>query len=619
MDEEKTKDYKEELDQINEEETPVDEEKNIEEEIEQAEEKIKKNNKKLILVIITAVLLIACIVCVVLLIKSRKENKENTPEVAKIVRPGENEDYTILKQSYFNVTCKQTSKGEKYKKLYKGLLIDCVFGYELNSNQKVSELYFDLGNSANVKLNNVKNNSGHELLNEKNTYKLISKNPESALGGDIHFFYEVLNDEDETGYVEVSDVVFKDDNNKYYKAINSIETFPPEYDDKIYIYKDSYDEEEEGKVYYYSSRVKLEDAELFDTFQCKSETCESKAEVNNYFLIHDEDLIVYDTVKKTSNTLKLKDDVKINDYFYEIMLNPKGIIYGVAFKKEYVSAYDCERNQYVCVNTGLSGYEIGYYSMKLNRFTIDLDYGFIGSSAFNGYDVALMLKKDNQFGIFSYEDDNMMLELTDKYKSIDYDDNTEAIMLEVYDEANKTYYFEYFDPKYSQFTLDTDNLQKFDSSTLYYTTAFNQDGIMVTMLFDSKGNPLKNLPYAVSDKLLSVSDKIIIKNDLYEVYDLTGKRLYVSEYDPKYVLAYTESYIVTEKDFVIELLDSNGKFLVDVRESKAGVTFVSATEKEKGVLELIIKDASITEEGKNAYKYIIEYNKPFQTETIFVE
>ena len=652
MDDEKTKDYHEELDQIDEEdleETENDEEETeeniedtnneeIEEDIEQnndeeevikevEEEKIEdeiekkpKIHKKIILIIITILLLIACAVCVFIIIRDNKGENDKTPEISKIERPSSDEEYTILKQSYFSVVCKETSKGEKYKKLYKGLIIDCVFGYELNSNQKVSELYFDLGNSANVKLNNTKNNSDANILNEEKTYKITPKNPDSVLS-DIHFYYEVLNDTDETGYVEITNIVFKDDNGKYYKVINSIETFPPEYDDKLYIYKDTYDDEdEEGQVYYYSSKVKYTDQELFDTFQCKSESCETKTESNTDFLIYDDDLILYNTIKKTSVTLKLKDDIKINDYSYELMLNPKGIVYGVAFKKNYTSAYDCTKNQYVCVNTGLSGYEIGYYSMALNTFTIDLDYGFIGSSAFNGYDVALMLKKGDQFGIFSYEDDNMMLELSDRYKSIEFDDETETIMLEVYDEENDNYYFEFYDPKYSQFKVDTDLLSQYENSNIYYTTAYNNEGISVTMLFDSNGKQIKNLPYVLSDKLIYVSDKIVVSdNNLYKVYDEKGNPLYISNYNPKNVLAYTASFIVATANNKIVLGDTKGKELANIKDITDSVSFVSAEEKEEGILTLIIKDTSITEENKNAYKYTIEINKPFVTETIYVE
>ena len=622
----KTKDYTEEYEKNDEEIEEEAEEygKNDEEIEEEAEEKQKdkkpkKNIKIIILIIITSILVVACIICFVLMkINNKKNNNQNTIEEAKIVRPSENEKYIPLKQNYFNISCKHTKTGEKYKTLSKGLIIDCVFGYGVNSNQKVSELYFDLNNSANVKLKEYKNDSDAKLINDKNTYKLTANTPDSVLVNGIHFYYEVLNDTDDVGYVEVANIVFKDDNNKYYKVVNSIESFPPEYDDKLYIYKDTY-EDEDLKVYYYSSKTKYTDQELVDTFQCKSEACESVAEANSYFLINDEGLLIYDTIKKTSNTLKISNDVKLEDYTYELMLNPKGKIYGVMFKKNYQSDLDCEMNEYVCINTGLSGYEIGYYSMELNNFSIALDYGFIGSSAFNGYDVALMLKKDDSFGIFSYENDNMMIELSNKYKSIDYDDDIDAIMLEVYDKTNKNYYFEYYDPRYAQFVVDTDNLDKFESSSIYYTTAYNNEGKRVTMLFDSKGNQLKKLPYVLSDKLVSVSDKIVVKNEVYEVYDLKGNKLYQSEYDPANVLAYTESYTVINKDNYIALLDSKGKDLVNVKQLVSGVKFISAEEKEKGVLILIIKDAAITEEGKNAYKYIIEYNKPFQTETIFVE
>ena len=53
----------------------------------------------------------------------------------------------------------------------------------------------------------------------------------------INFYYEITDESENTGFIETRDVIFKDDNNKYYKALNGLTTFPVEYDDKIYIYK----------------------------------------------------------------------------------------------------------------------------------------------------------------------------------------------------------------------------------------------------------------------------------------------------------------------------------------------------------------------------------------------
>jgi len=621
---EKTKDYKEEFEnneELNDEEIDYQNEN-----INNNDEKPKKNIKKIILITITIILIIVCIVCSIILLKKNKEQKNNTdkndtPQEVVITRPDESLDYTIIKQSTFLMNCKNTSKGEKYKKLTKGLLIDCVFGYEVNTNQKVSELYFDLNNSANVKLVSTNNTSDYELLNTEKTYKLSSSKPDSVLKDSIHFYFEVLNDTDETGYVEISDIIFKDDNNKYYKVLNSIETFPPEYDDKLYIYKETY--EDDDSVYYYSSKVKYTDdesnVELVDTFQCQNESCESKSEVNNYFLINDEKLILYNTLDKTSTTLNVPNDLKVDDYTYEIMLNKKNKIYGIAFKKNYVSAYDCDSNEYVCLNTGLSGYDIAYYSMALNNFSISLDYGFIGSSVYDDYDIALLLKKEDKIGVFSYEDDNMMLELSSKYKAAEYDSDTGSIMLEVYDNKNKNYYFEFFNPKYSSFVVDTNNLQKYDSSPIYYKIAYNRNGDRVTMFFDEKGVQLKKLPYVLSNKVLSVTDKIVINDELYKVYDLKGNLLYTSKYDVKDTLAYTKSYLIVNNENKIKLLNKDGEDIINIKDINDGVEFISASENENGVLTVIIKDSAITEEGKNAYKYTIETNKPFAIETINIQ
>ncbi len=625
MDKEKTKDYTEEFEG----EKEIQESEEVNDiDVEQIDETREsrhhhhhhhhhKDKKKIILIIITIILVIAAIGCILYLTKHKKQNDNNKPDnTPKIVRPSDDIEYVVLKQNYFSMSCKKTRSGDKIKKLSKGMIIECEFGYELSSNQKLTELYFDINNSSNIKLANIRNNSKFELTNENKTYMLIPDEPTSTLDKLIKFDYEVLNDDD-TAYIELNNVVFKDVNNKYYKVINSIETFPVEYDDKIYIYKATY--EEDDTVYYYSSKTKNTEDTLFDTFQCQNEDCMTLAESTSNFLIKDDGLLVYNSERKTSQALKLKDDFKLDGYSYEMMSNQKGSLYGIMFKKNYQSQYECGNSDSICINKGLSGYEMGYYSLKANMFTIDPSLNIIGAGAYQDYDLAILLKKDNTFGVFSLEDDDMVIKFSDKYKSIDFDDYTSSIVLEVYDDKNGEYYFEYFDPITSSYTIKTDNLRKFDNSTIYYATEYNRDKKEVTMLFDSKGNPIKNMPYVLTKKLVKVNSKIIIDATVnYVVYDLNGNYLYETGYADEFILGYTKNYLIAaSEDSKLQLLDNKGKFILDIRDLNDGNKFVSVNEEDGSVI-VVIKDSSITEENKNAYQYTIKNKEIIDTQTIQV-
>ena len=609
---EKTKDYEEEYKVLEEENKEY---------IESEHHHHRNNKKKVILIVITILLFLICIGCIVYLLLKDK-NSDEKPEIptqtTQIQRPSNNIEYTVLKQNNIGMNCKKTKQGDKYKKLSKGMIIDCNFGYEANANSKITELYFDLNASSNIKLKDIKNNSGYKLVNDENTYLLTFDSPQSVLDNVIHFYYEVIND-DKTGFVEVNNIIFKDSNDLYYKVLNNIETFPPEYDDKIYIYESTYDESDE--VFYYSSKTVDSEQKLFDTFQCQNDTCETIAESSHYFLINDNKLVLYDSFKKTTVTIDTPEELKIDDYSYELMHNAKGNIYGVALKRNYKSAFDCNNLDGVCVNKGLSGYEIGYYSLKEKRFTIDPDLKIIGSSAYQEYDYAIMLKKGNTYGVYSLEDDKMVVEFTDKIKAMDFDYFSSSITMELYDEANDEYYFTYYDPVGNTNTLKTSNLIKFEDSTIYYLEDINHLAKEVTMLFDKNGNQLKKMPYVLKKDLVAVNNNIIINSVLegYLHYDLDGNYLFKTGYYHTYILDYSKNYILAKSELnKLEVLDNNGKIVTELDELNDKVTYVSSKEFDNTLL-VIVKDTNITEEGKNAKQYTIKDGKLDNTELIFVE
>lgn len=594
-------------------EEPVVEEETPKEEPIVEEKKRDKRKTAVIIIEVTVILMLIGLILYFFVLKEKpnKTNEVTEPTTKQIARPSSDIEYVPVKQSTFELVCNRTKDGQKIKTLKKGMIIECVF--EFNTSQRVSELYFDLAESKNIKFSSYKNESGYTIESDGKTYKLTTYEPLTIMDKGINFYYEVTDESEKTGYIEIKDIIFKDDNNKYYKALNNMTTFPVEYDDKIYIYKATYDED----VYYYYRKTNTdmddyddEDSVLIDTFQCESEECDAVASVSNYFLIYDTQLIVYDPLKKTTRKIKLDDDIKIDDYEYELILGNKNNVLGVLFQEDYVNNYVCN-NDSGCYENGLSGYKCGYYSFNTNSFTIALDYGWIGKPEYNEYDRVLLLQKDGKIGAFSYEDDDMMLTESEEYYSASYIDDLNAIALEVKN-ADGSYYYKYFDLDTKSFKLNTKRLQKFEDANIFYTTKTNRQSLGLTMLFNSKGESLKNLPYLVTSTIQSVTDKITTFADgYYKIYELDGTFVYTSSYTPDKIIDRVK--IEDTVDSLI-ILDIDGKYaletgvnkyqaICDNTETNEYVKTIAYAEQD--MVEVYVKDSSVTEEGMNGYKYVL--------------
>ena len=573
-----------------------------------------KSKKKTILIIVGVVLALLIIGLCLYFFVFKKDKPTKPVEEEKpvaIERPSQDEEYTPIKQSAFGLTCQKTNKGDKITKLTKKMVIDCELEFEVS--QVVKDVYFDLGNSSNLKLKEYKNETDNKLETDGTTYKLTINKPTSVMTGGIHFYYEVLNEDEATGYSEVKNIVFKDEHDKYYKVLNSMTSFPPEYNDKIYVYKQEYDDED-MEVYYYATKYKYdndEDAVLYDTFQCKNETCTVLTTYNTYVLINDDSYFIYDANKKTSTKIKVPDKFVADELDAEIMINKNDKPCGILYKGEWIEFDDAP----------VDGRKVAYYSLSTNSFTIDYDEDIYGETAFDGYDVALLVSKGDKVGIFSYEEDDMIVAFTNKYKAVGFDYNTNYVTFEKYDITNSEYYFEYYNPKTKAFKVDVKNLQKFENVDLYYTVLNNRLGHMVTMLFTNKGVAHSNMPYVLTNKLESVKDgKITLRDgNLYTVYDLNGNKLYSTKYESSRILNVTETYVIIQNDSnYVTLNDKDGERLLNIVELKDGVTYYSSKEENK-VVTVIVKDTSIEEENKNAYKFTIEDKKITKTETVLVE
>ena len=231
-----------------------------------------------------------------------------------------------------------------------------------------------------------------------------------------------------------------------------------------------------------------------------------------------------------------------------------------------------------------------------------------------------MLKKGNTYGIYSLEDDKMVIEFTDKIKALDFDSFSASISMEVYDDKKDEYYFTYYDPITNTYTLKTSNLIKFEDSSIYYLSDYNHLAKEVIMLFDKNGNPLKKMPYVIKKELVAVNNHIILDSiDGYIHYDLEGNYLFTTGYYHTFILDYTKNYILAKSELnKLEVLDNKGKIIVELDDLNDKVSYISSKEYEDTLL-VIVKDTTISEEGKNAKQYTIKNNKIDNTELIYVE
>ncbi len=598
------------------------------EEIKDEQQNNKNLNKALIALIIILSLLIISLVCYLLFFKNKKPT-QNTPAIT-ITRPSDDLEYTILKQNQISLQCNKTANNEKILSLKKGLIIECDLN--INTTENISELYFDLNSSNNLKLSNFKNETEYKLENDKNTFLLKSSTPFYTLNNNIIFYYEVVDITEKTGYAEIKNIVFKDSKNNYYKMINSIIAFPPEYEDKVFIYKQTLDSE----VSYIGSKTTLNDEnlELIDTYKCSNEECEIKNNFKNNFIIIDNNkLLIYDVLLRTKQIVKIEENnFDYSKYEYEPISNKDGSIIGILFKKDYKDNTNCNLVDNHCIETSISGFDISYYSISKDMFTIALDYGFVGSNVFTAYDKVLLLYKNNKYGIFSYEEDNMMLELSKKYNSIEFDSNLDLVKLGTYDK--KEYYYSYYNINNNSFIIDVKNKNVKsvkDLDVVYYIEDINRQGKTVYMLFNSKGEALNDIKYVLNLDIDIINNTLVIKNgdEDYDIYDLDGNYIETSEYVQSglKVLKTTNNYLLAlNNDNQMIVTDHIGKTIATIMPSNTineiyemETMNIEKFEESKNQVELIIKNPNIAEEGKNAYKFIVNSSSIVSEELITIE
>ncbi len=585
-------------------------------EIKEEQNNNKKLSKTLIILIVIFSILFILLICYLVFFRKSDNPSDNPIDNPLIVRPSEDLEYTILKDSNIFLVCNKDEHGEKITTLKKGLKIDCIL--KINTKENIKELYFDLDNSSNLQLVSWDNDTGLDLTNEKSTFLLSSTTTFNELNDNLVFRYVVNDISEKTGYAEIKNIVFKDNQDTYYKMTNNIFAFPPEYNDKIFIYKQTNGED----TTYIGSKTTLngeENIELIDTYKCTSEDCEVKNNFKSNFIIYDNNkLLVYDVLLRVKQTINITEDkFDYSKYEYEAVSNKAGELIGILFKSDYVSNLDCTIVPDTCIEKSISGYKNSYYSLTKNMFTIALDYGFVGANVYTDYDKALLLSKDNKYGVFSYDDDAMILELSKNYTSIEYDSKLDTIKLGMYDKDNKIYYYKYYNVDENKFKINITNKNVKtlnNSKVIYYVEEINKQGKKIYSLFNSKGEQLIDLPYVTDLNIEIINNTIAVKkDDVYNLYDLNGNFSETSEYVQSglKVLKTTTSYfLATDVDNNLVITNNIGKTITSIIPSEnveeiydIDTMNIVKFEEKNSELEIIITNYNITVEDKNAYKF----------------
>lgn len=208
----------------------------------------------------------------------------------------------------------------------------------------------------------------------------------------------------------------------------------------------------------------------------------------------------------------------------------------------------------------------------------------------------------------------MALEASEDYISAYYDEDLNAIALEVKD--GSSYYYKYFDLDTKSFKLNTKRLQKFEDGNLFYTLKTNRLGFTLAMLFNSKGESLKKLPYLNNAIIKSVDERITTYADkYYTYYKLDGTYIYRSSFtEDKIIDRISVPVSVSESNDSVKILDIDGKYAIESDAEKYIVIcdntetnqYVSATlDFDNNKIEVYVKDSSVTDEGMNGYKYVL--------------
>ena len=607
--EEKNKEKTKNLDIIDE------EKKNIKNDLENN----SSSKKKIIIIILSFIALI--LICVIVTVIFSKKNKNNIDNEIVIERPVDAE-IGIYNKKILSLACKDKNEDNVYS-LEKNSEIFCNLSLNIY-NSLITELYFDVSNSNNIELTNYEQNNNYKIEKYKNTFKISFDEGVKSLEDGLTLKFKVNDSNKKTGYIDISDILFKDDKKNYYKITDLLYNLPEVKEDKIYFYEINNDDE----ISYNFFKAKIEDIEFEDgeelsnaslkqTYYCKDENCKVIYEIHEYFLISDESLYIYNVKTNKSEKIKSSDDIDIDNYDFElILLNNK--LLGIAF-------YDEDENDVF----NSYGYTGGYYSLNEKSFTIPLNEDYIIKSISKNTDeindIGLLVKNNNKFGFYSYQKDQFTIEMTSEYENMSFNYDYEVIELKTNDSINNSYHYTLYDPVKDSFKINTNGLDCSDNKSVCLYDTQDDENNNIFELLNANGTMYKELPYYRSQELVmydnSKNIKAVKRNNIYTVFDENYIILFKTKYELNKILFNNYSYLVVNKDN--ELYIENGRDASDIIKvcDLDDNNIYSSSNYIDSALEIYIYSKELDEKednNNNGYKYTFKNNELMHEET-FIE
>ena len=598
----------------------------IEEEISNELEEIEEENelnenidkmKKIALYAGIGVLVVTLIVFIIMLISNSK--KPDKKEETLIERPTDIE-VSVLNKNGFSLICRDKDEDKIYK-LKNGMEVICKLSFEFYSSTSLNELYVDVNTSNNLELLDYESEDNScELSKYKNLFKLEFSENTSSFENGLTLKYKVK-DSKEKAYIELDNILFKDQNDAYYKTTSILSNLPEVKEDKVYFYKYPNKEEKDSYLYaaykYQLEEGKYKDYELIRTYNCNDENCEIVKNYLNNYLINDDSLVLFDPVNNTREIINISNNDESEKFNYEFMVGKDNTVYGITFTTEKV---DDAFNQY--------GFKGGYYSLKEKEFTIPYDDNYIIKAvyALKGYDLGLMVSCDDKFGYYSLKDDKFAVEMTNEYTNVSFNSNAEIIELKTPSKDDEDeYFYTLYDANKESFKIDIKKLEcNEDAGICLYKTNDDESNELVE-LFNIDGSTYKTLPYYRTDDLIVFNadkkQKAIRKDEMYIVFDTNYKVLFKTQYENAQIYDYTSSYVIVNNDN--ELYVENAKTatnIVKICDLTDTISYYSSKENNK-LLEIYVYDSSIENEdgSKSGIKYTLNTDNEILTENVKLE
>lgn len=325
-----------------------------------------KNKKKIILLIILSLVIGITAYFVILDI------------INSSYLPPSNANYKSYNYDGFAVSC--SVKGKNSNEIVeKGDIITCYINYDLYSKDEynVKELYYNLEYGSNLKYLGFEEKGENHAYHMKNNYKIVFDKAENRSSdfSKVHKFRVLKKGDSDSTYVKMTNIVFKNSNNKYYKAIEAVQKF--NFSGNInYIYKKN----DNIEVLNYEDVSKTDYLQGY--YRCQNKDCKYLNNEGDYVFFEDDLLVTYNYVEDSKITFEKE---LLGYQYYEIIKNEEEV-YGVLFDDE----------------TGKSG----YYSLGSNKIVLKPIYDYINAEKETKI---LYFSKDDKYGIYDLKSNKLAL------------------------------------------------------------------------------------------------------------------------------------------------------------------------------------------------------------------